>query len=70
MVISNVFYLIELQRRTAMDIKTVLGALLFGLLGSQFLGGLLNMPDGGAILAIAFIGGRIVSEIRDKKQVI
>ena len=51
-----------------MDIKTVLGALLFGFLGSQFLGGLLNMPDGGAILAIAFIGGRIVNKIYDKNE--
>lgn len=46
-----------------MNISTVIGALLFGFLGTFTLGGWLNFPDAGAIFAIAFVGGKIVNII-------
>ena len=43
-----------------MDIFTVLISLCLGFAGTLIFGGLLNIPDAGAIIAIAFIGGRII----------
>ena len=43
-----------------MDIFTVLISLCLGFAGTLIFGGLLNIPDAGATIAIAFIGGRII----------
>ena len=50
-----------------MDIFTVLISLCLGFAGTLIFGGLLNIPDAGAIIAIAFIGGRIIY-LLEKKQ--
>ena len=52
-----------------MDLQTVIGALVLGFIGTILLGGVLNITDGGAILAIAFVGGRIVGAIHNNKKV-
>jgi hypothetical protein len=46
-----------------MDFKTFFITLFFGVLGTVILGNLLNIPDAGAIVSIAFVGGCIVKEI-------
>ena len=40
--------------------KTAFTAALLGFLGAYLIGGYLNMPDAGAIVAIAYVGGRIL----------
>ena len=42
------------------DWKTAFTAALLGFLGAYLIGGYLNMPDAGAIVAIAYVGGRIL----------
>ena len=42
------------------DWKTAFTAVLLGFLGAYLIGGYLNMPDAGAIVAIAYVGGRIL----------
>ena len=42
------------------DWKTAFTAALLGFLGAYLIGGYLNMPDVGAIVAIAYVGGRIL----------
>ena len=42
------------------DWKTAFTAALLGFLGAYLIGGYLNMPDAGALVAIADVGGRIL----------
>ena len=42
------------------DWKTAFTAALLGFLGAYLIGGYLNMPDAGAIVAIAYVGRRIL----------
>lgn len=51
-----------------MDILTVIITLCFGYAGTVIFGNLLNMPDAGAIIAIAFIGGRIVFLLKNNQS--
>lgn len=51
-----------------MDIVTVVVAIIFGYLGTVIFGNLLNLPDAGAIIAIAFVGGRIVHAIHQEQD--
>lgn len=51
-----------------MDMKTFGIAIVLGFVVSMILGGLLNFPDAGAIVAIAFVGGRIVGVCREKED--
>ena len=44
------------------DWKTAFTAALLGFLGAYLIGGYLNMPDAGAIVAIAYVGGRTVAD--------
>lgn len=46
-----------------MDFETFFITLFLGVLGTVILGNLLNIPDAGAIVSIAFVGGCIVKEI-------
>lgn len=46
-----------------MDIITFLIAVVLGYLGAATFGNWLNWPDAGAILAIAFVGARIVKKL-------
>lgn len=46
--------------RRHIDWKTAFTAALLGFLGAYLIGGYLNMPDAGAIVAIAYVGGRIL----------
>lgn len=43
-----------------MDFKTAVITVIVGVLGTMLVGSILNFPDMGAILAIAFVGGRII----------
>ena len=49
-----------------MDIRTFAATLVIGFLGAGVLGDLLNWPDAGAVLAIAFVGARIIWELQKK----
>ena len=49
-----------------MDIRTFVVTLIIGFLGTGLLGELLNWPDAGAVLAIAFVGARIIWELQKK----
>ena len=51
-----------------MHFTTFLQTLVLGALGSILLGGLFNMPDGGAVVAIAFVGSSIVNLLMGKKR--
>ena len=51
-----------------MHFPTFLQTLVLGVLGSILLGGLFNMPDGGAVVAIAFVGSIIVNLLIEKKR--
>ncbi len=51
-----------------MDFKTFIIAIVLGALGTVVIGGLLNFPDAGAIIAIAFVGGRIVGLLEEKNN--
>ena len=46
------------------DWKTAFTAALLGFLGAYLIGGYLNMPDAGAIVAIAYVGGRILWNLK------
>ena len=51
-----------------MDFKTFGIAIILGALGTIIIGGLLNIPDAGAIIAIAFVGGRIAGLRKGKSD--
>ena len=51
-----------------MHFPTFLQTLVLGVLGSILLGGLFNIPDGGAVVAIAFVGSIIVNLLMEKKR--
>lgn len=51
-----------------MDLKTFCIAIVLGALGTIIIGGLLNFPDAGAIIAIAFVGSRIVRLLEEKND--
>lgn len=51
-----------------MHFPTFLQTLVLGVLGSILLGGLFNMPDGGAFVAIAFVGSIIVNLLMGEKR--
>ena len=51
-----------------MHFPTFLQTLVLGVLGSILLGGLFNMPDGRAVVAIAFVGSIIVNLLMEKKK--
>lgn len=51
-----------------MDIRTFVITLIIGFLGAGLLGDWLNWPDAGAVLAIAFVGARIIWELQKKNK--
>ena len=51
-----------------MHFPTFLQTLVLGVLGSILLGGLFNIPDGGAVVAIAFVGSIIVNLLMGEKR--
>ena len=51
-----------------MDFKNFGIAIILGTVGTIVIGGLLNFPDAGAILAIAFVGGRMVGLLKEKSD--
>lgn len=49
-----------------MDIRTFVVTLVIGFLGTGLLRNWLNWPDAGAVLAVAFVGARIIWELQKK----
>ena len=49
------------------DWKTAFTAALLGFLGAYLIGGYLNMPDAGAIVAIAYVGGLSLALLQPEK---
>ena len=51
-----------------MKARTFIFAILLGIIGAIILDGMLNIPDGGSVVAIAYIGSEIVGVLLDEKR--
>lgn len=52
----------------AMNYKVFIITLVLGYMGTIIIGNMLNIPDAGSILSIAFIGSHIIKRIDDEKE--
>lgn len=51
-----------------MNYKVFIITLVLGYMGTIIIGNMLNIPDAGSILSIAFIGSHIIKRIDDEKE--